>query len=72
MTGHCEGVCTLDPMVCALVYGSTREVRRGWHGQKPLIFMRFHEVFLGSQHEIWSKPHNGKVSHVMRALPVGP
>ena len=24
--------------------------------------MHFHEVFLGSQHEIWSKQHNGKVS----------
>ena len=23
--------------------------------------MRFHGVFLGSQHEIWSKQHNGKV-----------
>jgi hypothetical protein len=26
--------------------------------------MRFHGVFLGSQHEIWSKQHNGKVSHL--------
>ena len=51
-----------DTMVCALVRGSAREVRRRWHGQKPLIFMHFHEVFLGSQHEIWSKQHNGKVS----------
>jgi hypothetical protein len=24
--------------------------------------MRFHGVFLGDQHEIWSKKHNGKVS----------
>jgi hypothetical protein len=24
--------------------------------------MRFHGVFLGSQHEIWPKQHNGKVS----------
>jgi hypothetical protein len=24
--------------------------------------MRFHEVFLGYQHEIWSKQHNGKAS----------
>ena len=24
--------------------------------------MHFHEVFLGSQHEMWSKQHNGKVS----------
>ena len=31
-------------------------------GSKPLIFMRFHGVFLGSQHEMWSKQHNGKVS----------
>jgi hypothetical protein len=30
--------------------------------QKPLIFMHFHGVFLGSQHKIWSKQHNGKVS----------
>jgi hypothetical protein len=29
-----------------------------------LIFMHFHGVFLGSQHEIWSKQHNGKVSVV--------
>jgi hypothetical protein len=27
-----------------------------------LIFMRFHGVFLGKQHEIWSNQHNGKVS----------
>jgi len=27
--------------------------------------MRFHEVFLGSQHEIWSKQHNGKVSSLL-------
>src|SRR5215217_1330851 len=25
--------------------------------------MRFHGVFLGAQHEIWSKQHNGKVRH---------
>jgi hypothetical protein len=24
--------------------------------------MRFHGVFLGNQHEMWSKQHNGKVS----------
>jgi hypothetical protein len=24
--------------------------------------MSFHGVFLGSQHEMWSKQHNGKVS----------
>jgi hypothetical protein len=61
MSGHSEGVCTAGTMGCALVRGSTREVRRGWYGQKPLIFMHFHGVFLGSQHEIWSKQHNGKV-----------
>jgi hypothetical protein len=33
-----------------------------------LIFMRFHGVFLGSQHEIWSKQHNGKVSHFFASL----
>ena len=33
--------------------------------QKSLMFMRFHGVFLGNQHEIWSKQHNGKV----RVLP---
>src|SRR5215470_13192068 len=53
-------------MVCALVRGSAREVKRGWQGQKPLIFMRFHGVFLGSQHAMWSKQHNGKV----RSLPI--
>jgi hypothetical protein len=26
-----------------------------------LIFMHFHGVSFGSQHEIWSKQHNGKV-----------
>src|SRR4029450_7287074 len=36
--------------------------RRGWQGRKLLIFMRFQGVSFGSQHEIWSKQHNGKVS----------
>src|SRR5215217_6616824 len=49
-------------MVCAMVRGSARKVRRRWQGQKPLIFMHFHEMSFGSQHEIWSKQHNGKVS----------
>jgi hypothetical protein len=49
-------------MVGALVRGFTRSIRRGWRGQKPLIFMHFHGVLLGSQHEMWSKQHNGKVS----------
>ena len=48
-------------MVCALVRGSTRGIRRGWYGQKPLIFMHFHGVPLRSQHAMWSKQHNGKV-----------
>ena len=65
MSGHCEGVCAPDTMVCALVHGSIREVRRGWQSQKSLIFMHFHGVLLGSQHEIWSKQHNGKVNIVM-------
>jgi len=30
---------------------------------KPLIFMHFHGVSLGDQHEIWSKQHNGKVRY---------
>ena len=30
--------------------------------------MHFHGVFLGSQHEIWSKQHNGKVSRDNVAL----
>ena len=43
---------------------STRDIRERQQAQKPLIFMRFHGVFLGSQHEIRSKQHNGKVSRV--------
>jgi rhodanese-related sulfurtransferase len=31
--------------------------------------MRFHGVFLGNQHEIWSKQHNGKVSQVPTITP---
>src|SRR5215216_550665 len=61
MSGHCEGVCTPALLVYALVRGSTKESRRRWHGRKPLIFMHFHGVFLGSQHTIWPKQHNGKV-----------
>src|SRR5256714_12586216 len=53
-------------MVCALVRGSTRDNRRRWRGPKPLIFMRFHGVFLGSQHEIWSKQYNGKVRDLLQ------
>jgi hypothetical protein len=43
MQGHPLHV--LDTMVCALVRGSTRELRRGWQGQRLLIFMHFHGVF---------------------------
>ena len=32
--------------------------------QKPLMLMHFHEMFLGKEHKIWSKPHNGKGSLV--------
>ena len=28
LSGHCEGVCTTDIMVCALVRGSPRDIRR--------------------------------------------
>ena len=71
ISGHCEGVCTLDSRVCALVRASTRDSRRRWHGQKPLIFMRFHGLSLGCQHEIWSKQHNGKVSRVLSGVEGG-
>jgi hypothetical protein len=43
---------------------------RGYQGRgrrlKALIFMYFHEVFLRSQHEIWSKQLNGKVSQLIQ------
>jgi hypothetical protein len=32
--------------------------------QKSLIFMCFHGVFLGNQHDMWSQEHNGTVSLV--------
>ena len=68
MSAPCEGVCTSDPMVCALVRGSERAIRWGQWVQRSLIFMHFHGVFLGNQHEIWSKQHNGKVRDVLRCL----
>src|SRR5215217_5480240 len=34
-------------------------------GQKLLIFMSFHAVLFGNQHEMWSKQHNGKVRSVL-------
>jgi hypothetical protein len=46
-----------------MVCGSTRDIRRGEQGQKLLIFMHFHGVPLGNQHAMWSKQHNGKVTH---------
>jgi hypothetical protein len=61
MSRPCEGVCTSGTMGYTLVCGFPREIRWGEWIQKPLIFMRFHEMFLGNQHEFWSKQHNGKV-----------
>jgi hypothetical protein len=34
--------------------------------------MHFHGVFLGSQHESWSKQHNVKVSLLCRKGPLAP
>jgi hypothetical protein len=31
--------------------------------------MRFHEMFLGNEHEMWSKQHIGKVSSIPSAFP---
>ena len=53
-------------MVCALVRSSPRAIGGDGTFKNPLIFMRFHGVFLGSQHEIRSKRHNGKVRYVPR------
>src|SRR5215216_3710633 len=39
-------------------------------GQKLLIFMRFHAVLFGNQHEMWSKQHNGKVREIPQVFPV--
>jgi hypothetical protein len=52
MSCQCEGVYTSDPMGYAWVFGSTRDIKREERGQKPLIFMRFHVVLFGNQHEI--------------------
>src|SRR5215211_1375883 len=51
------------PWYVSRIRGSARKIRRRWHGQKSLIFMRFHEASFGNQHEIWSKQHNGKVTN---------
>jgi hypothetical protein len=45
----------------AVVDGSPRDIRWEECVQNPLIFMHFHGVSLGNQHEMWSKQHNGKV-----------
>ena len=63
MPWHCEGVCTSGTMGGALVRGSPRDIKWGELVHKPLIFMRFHGVSLGNQHEMWPKQHNGKVTH---------
>jgi hypothetical protein len=71
MLGHDKGVCPSGNLGCALVRGSIRDIRWGEQGQKPLIFIYFHGVFLGSQHEIWSKQHNGKVRNkLLYSLPL--
>jgi hypothetical protein len=51
MLGYYEGVYTSDTIGYALVPDSPKEIRLGERIQKALIFMRFHGVFLGSQHE---------------------
>src|SRR5262249_20267697 len=43
--------------------GSSKAFARLWPGQNPLIFMRFHEVLLGNQHEIWSKSTTEKSAY---------
>jgi hypothetical protein len=37
-------------------------------GQKLLIFMHFHKVFLGNQHKMWSKQHNEKSDFFLHAV----
>jgi hypothetical protein len=64
MSGHCAGVCTSGNIGCTLVHGSTRDIRRGEDGPKPLILMHFHGVLLGKQHAMWPKRHNGKVRSI--------
>jgi hypothetical protein len=68
MSDHCAGVYTSDTMGCALVRGSPRDIRQGERVQKALIFMRFHRVFLGDQHEMWPRRHNGKVRSMLRLV----
>jgi hypothetical protein len=63
MPYHCEGICTSGTVGYALACGPPRDIRWGEWIQNLLIFMRFHGVSLRNQHEIWSKQHNGKVTH---------
>jgi hypothetical protein len=51
----------LDDLGKSTTLESNKSLGRIRPGPKPLIFMRFHVAFLGNQHEMWSKPHNGKV-----------
>src|SRR5215467_12266793 len=57
---HCEGFCPRGHGL-ASAWGSSKAFERIWHGQNLLIFMHFHAVLFGKQHESWSKQHNGKV-----------
>jgi hypothetical protein len=59
---HCAGFCLSRSHGLSLACVSSKALERIWHGQNLLIFVRFHGMFLGSQHEMWSKQHNGKVS----------
>src|SRR2546421_12053747 len=52
---------------CVPWFVAPQGISREIEGPKPLIFMRFHGVFLGSQHEIWSKQYNGKVREIVFA-----
>ena len=67
-SSHVRSLRRLLPHRChgvSSTYGSSKAFRRIWHGAKPLIFKRFHVVLFGKKHEIWSKQHNGKVSHLL-------
>ena len=65
MSCQCEGVYTSDPMGYAWVFGSTRDIKRGERGQKPLIFMHFHVVLFGN----WPYTNNRVMK---RKVPVSP
>jgi hypothetical protein len=60
MSCHYEGVCTSGTTGVCLGLWLPKGYQVGGVDSKSLIFMRFHVVFLGNQHEIWSKQHNGK------------